>query len=232
MRVGIHADSGHAELSRLGQRARRRPERPPRRGRPAPAARTARVGRPGVNRTQPASSPTLIAEGPQHALGVIARAAMRLPELDDHLAGEPGEQERALDLGTRHRQLVAQRYQRPAPHRERQAVAPTLLEPRTHPGERCRHPPHRAAAKRPIAGERGGERVRGEETEQETRGRTGVAAVERPVGTPKARAPADHDDGAWTEGRDLGPELAKHSRRAPGVERGERAADVARSPGE
>ena len=151
------------------------------------------------------------AEMHEHALSVVARE-VGLAQRDTHLAREPREEQRALDLRARHRGGVGERPQRPAPDGERQRVGHFLFYFRPHRLERLGHPPHRPAPQRSVAGEARAERLPRQHAEQQPRGGAGIAAVEVPS-RPAEFLGADRHHRALAHGADRRPRAA--AARAP-----------------
>jgi hypothetical protein len=112
----------------------------------------------------------------EQPLGVIARA-IRLANRDAHVAGEAGEQQSALDLGTRHGRRVGERAEPAAADRERECVAALFLDFCPHGAERLRDPPHGPAAQRGIPGQGRLEALTREDAEHQPGRRAGIAAV-------------------------------------------------------
>src|SRR6185295_242678 len=100
-----------------------------------------------------------VAEGAEHALGMVWAPTVRLAQLDLHSAHHAGEEQTALDLRAGDRHLVAQRLQAAAADGEWKPVAPAFDEARAHPPERPGDPAHRPAPQRRVAGQGGREAV-------------------------------------------------------------------------
>jgi hypothetical protein len=127
-------------------------------------------------------------EGLKHALGVVAR---RLG-LDDRGAArriERGQQCRRLHLGRRHRQAVFDRHGAlRTVHHDGHAPARRRLEARAEAAQRLYDAPHRPAHEGGVAGERRGDRGRGDEAGGKPRARPRIAEIERHA---RAREAAD-----------------------------------------
>ena len=152
----------------------------------------------------------------EHPLGVVPRGR----GLDDRrlaVGVEPGEQHRGLHLGARDRQGVVDRVERPAFDRERK-VTVGRLDPCPHPAERLGDPRHRPARERPVAREREGALLPGEDPGEQPDERAGVRAVDRPRrgGEPREPLPA-HEERVRTVLLDLDPEGAYRGDRRLGV---------------
>ncbi len=145
---------------------------------------------------------------------------MRFPQRHLDAAGEPGEEERALDLRARDRHLVPERREPAAPHRQREPVAPVLGEAGAHPRERPGDTAHRSPAERRVPGQRGGEPMAGQQAEQEPGAGAGIPAVQRLLGAAQPAAALDGYHGARPERRYARAELAQDPHRKHDFARG------------
>ena len=98
------------------------------------------------------------AERGERPFRVVARLG-RLGDGGRAVRVEPGEDDRALDLGARHLRYIGDRAERRAVDRERR-VAIDRVDARTHQAERFHHPAHRPSRQRLVADHRRGEQNR------------------------------------------------------------------------
>ena len=130
------------------------------------------------------------AESAEHPFGMIARRH-GLDDSGDPGGVEPGQQDGALHLGRGDRQAIFDRHcRRSTAQHQRQSSPGRGAEIRAHQAERLDHPAHRPLRQAGIANESRGDRMRGDQTHQQTGRSAAVAHVERLRGL---QQPADTD---------------------------------------
>jgi hypothetical protein len=120
----------------------------------------------------------LRAEPAEHALGVVARQRAALDDARVPVRAESGEEDARLDLRAGDRRLVLDGLQRSPAFDTQRRMAVERRQTRAHQFERLDDAAHRAAAQGLVAGEHGGEGLRGEHAGEQSHRRSGVAAVE------------------------------------------------------
>ncbi len=137
------------------------------------AAGTAAVS-PGLDRDRSA-------EGAEHPLGVIA-AGNRFAHGRAPARAEPGEEQRRLDLGARHRQAVVEPAKARATDDERSPPLCARQHAGAHALEGLDDARHGPRAQRRIPGQDGEARPGGQDPGEETHRGAGVAAVDHLLG--------------------------------------------------
>ena len=130
---------------------------------------------------------------------------------------QPGEQDRALHLRARDRHPVLDPVQWSAVHGER-GVPVARLDLRSHLHEWIDDPSHRPSSQLGIPGEDAGERLAGEDPDQEADRGSGSDAVERAVRRSEpVQSPAVHDERRRITNLDPDPEPADATKGGVGV---------------
>ena len=170
---------------------------------------------PAFDGDAPVRAQHLHAECAQHALRVIARGR-GLDHARAALGAQRGEQHRGLHLRARHRQLVVDGAQRCAARDLDRRQAVLRGDGRAHQPQRHGDALHRPLHQRRIADERRVERLRGQQSHEQTHRRAGVAHVQRRRRRLEALEPHAVNDDA------VAAEAARCSRRACAAPRASR----------
>src|SRR6185503_19276676 len=173
----VEADVGEAQLTLIREHGERHEERRARRIRRYGHVRCLqalrRRDRNGVLLLSHVDAARL-----EHALRVIA-GAVWLRDAGTDARDQRREEDRALDLRAGDRGRVVDAVELRALDGHRQAAVRRELDTRSHCRERLRHPPHGSLAETRVADERGGETRAGDDTRQQSRGGSAIAAIER-----------------------------------------------------